>query len=258
MRNPLKLKPLHNPGDSLERQIRDVVFDRMLLYLMLTAYFVAIAVMEWIRWYFNSPPFPKTYTVLALAAAAFATVKIRRDLAYVKRLRLGQQGEIAVGQFLETLRTKGAQVLHDVPGDGFNIDHVVIHESGIYAIETKTISKPDRGETKVIFDGKSIEICGRKPDRNPVVQARAGAKWLRDLVHRSTGKQFPVRPVVIFPDWYVERTAEAKGGDVWVLNQNGLPSFIARERPQITDADVQMITMHLSMYVRGVAADAAR
>lgn len=161
---------------------------------------------------------------------------------------------MAVGQYLEALRLHGAEILHDVPAERSNIDHVVIHQTGIYAIETKTISKPDRGEAKVIFNGDSVEVLGRKLDRDPVTQARAGAKWLMELVRRSTGKQFPVRPVVIFPDWFVERTSEAKGSDVWVLNQKGLPSFMAHERPQIAASDVQMITMHLAMYIRSVAA----
>ena len=35
-----------------------------------------------------------------------------------------------VGQFLERLRASGGQVLHDIPVDGFNLDHVGISLTG--------------------------------------------------------------------------------------------------------------------------------
>jgi hypothetical protein len=41
-------------------------------------------------------------------------------------LMQGREGEKAVGQYLERLRARGYQVLHDIPGENFNIDHVLI------------------------------------------------------------------------------------------------------------------------------------
>ena len=40
-----------------------------------------------------------------------------------------RHGERAVGQYLERLRESGPRVFHDVPGVGFNLDHVVIVSS---------------------------------------------------------------------------------------------------------------------------------
>jgi hypothetical protein len=254
MRSPIKRRPLRNPGDSLTEYIQDVLFDRVFLYLILALFAVSLAFMEWIRWYFNSPTSPKLLSVLAVMVVLIATYKIRRELRYVSQLKLGRDGEMAVGQFLESLRGRGAQVLHDLPGEGFNVDHVVIHPSGIYAIETKTFSKPDRGEAKILFDGESVEILGKRPERNPVVQARAIAKWLQGLVRSSTGKNFEVRPVVVFPGWFIQPTAEAKHSNVWVLNPKALPSFIENSKPQISESDVHLIKTHLSMYARSALA----
>jgi hypothetical protein len=81
----------------------------------------------------------------------------------------------------------GYQVFHDLVGDGFNVDHVIIGPGGVYVIETKTISKPAKGESSVKYDGATITVDGNVPDRNPVAQAKAGANWIREIIKSSTG-----------------------------------------------------------------------
>ncbi len=254
MKSPIKSKPLRNPGDSTNDKIYDVLLDEVLKYFIIALLLFLIAMMEWWHWYFNSPPSPILSTIFALGAIAFSIYKFYKGLAKVKNLKLGRDGEKAVGQYLERLRSNGALLLHDFPGDGFNIDHVVVHASGIYAIETKTFSKPDKGEPRIVFDGESVTIFGKKPDRNPVTQARASSNWLREKLAESTGKKYVVRPVVLFPGWYIEPTAEARNTDVWVLNPKALPSFIENSRHQIDEADVHLISSHLSRYARSVLA----
>jgi hypothetical protein len=179
-----------------------------------------------------------------------AVCKIRRGLKKLKNLTLGRDGERAGGQFLEGLRSSGAEVFHDVPGKNFNIDHVIVHPSGVYVIETKTWSKPERGEPKLIFNGESISRLGLEPDRNPVTQAKAAGRWLAELVQESTGKKVPVRSVVVFPGWFIEPTAEAKHSEVWALNPKALPSFISHSSVQLKPEDVKLFAYHISRYVR--------
>jgi hypothetical protein len=104
----------------------------------------------------------------------------------VQSLRQGRDGERAVGQFLERLRQDGGQVFHDIPGTGFNLDHVVISTHGIYAIETKTWSKP-WPNAQVVVDGKTLTVAGQVPARSPIVQAASAANWLEKLLRESTG-----------------------------------------------------------------------
>lgn len=252
MKSPIKRRPLRNPGDSLDDEIQETMWTQFGAYYLVAACLVLVAAMEWLRWFTKSGPNPILFSVMALFAVALAVYKIRAAANRVKHLKLGREGEIAVGQFLERLRTRGAQVIHDVPGENFNIDHVVVHTSGVYAIETKTYSKPDRGEAKILFDGQSVRIPGRELERIPVRQARAQAKWLKELVIETLGKRVPVRPVVVFPGWFVVPTAEAKSSDVWVLNPKQLPPFIEHSHTQLPEADVHLVTSHLTRYVRDV------
>jgi hypothetical protein len=50
-----------------------------------------------------------------------------------------------VGQYLETLRARGYRVLHDLIGDGFNVDHALIGPDSIFTVETKTYHKARQG-----------------------------------------------------------------------------------------------------------------
>ena len=83
-----------------------------------------------------------------------------------------------VAEELEKLRADGAEVIHDVPAPGFNIDHVVLSRRGFYAIETKTWSKPHTGDARIHLTQTGIVANGRRPSRDPIAQAQAAAKWL--------------------------------------------------------------------------------
>jgi len=250
-KSPLKSKPLRNPGESSDRQLQALVYDKVLPYVAFAAILAVVAVLEWWRWYSKTPPSPLLFTAIAGLALAIAFWKILKALRMGKGIRLGRDGEKAVGQFLEKLRESGAQVFHDIPGDGFNLDHVVIHVSGLYVVETKTNSIPERGERKIFFNGKHISKNGMMPDRNPITQVRAACKWLSDLVQESTGRTFPVRGVVVYPGWYIEATAEAKNSDIWVLNPKALPAFISQSKAQLPPEEVKLCSFHLSRYIRG-------
>jgi hypothetical protein len=239
--SPLKDAPLRNPGQSLDAKIDDLRLD-MLQPILVATMFVALSAMEWFRWYRNDPPHPILFSCLAAGGIAYAVIRTRQYVVRLRSLKLGRDGEKAVGQYLERLRESGARVLHDVVGKDFNVDHVVISPKGIYVIETKTWSKPVRGEANITYDGHHLLGNGQKHERDPINQAMAQAHWLRDLLKESTGKAFPVRPVIVFPGWYVDSAATdaVKAEGVWLLNPKMLPDFIRAERGTIAAEDVTL------------------
>lgn len=123
---------------------------------------------------------------MILAAHCRITGVSRPEHLIASHCKARRDCERAVGQFLEGLREGGARIFHDVPAEGFNLDHVVISKHGIYVVETKTISKPS-ADDRVIYDGEQVTVAGFKPDRDPVMQAAAEATWLRRLPQQSTG-----------------------------------------------------------------------
>lgn len=248
-RSPLKDRPLRNPGQSLDNAIERQFDEEAMPYFLVSLGTVVLAALEWWRSTHPSPPTPWTYTIfsaMVVGYSAFRTVKIVRK---VRSMKLGRDGEKVVGQFLDELRAKGATVFHDIPANGFNVDHVVISPKGIYVIETKTYSKPNGREATVRYDGVKLTVDGKAPSRDPVKQVQAIAAWVRAFLAESTGKTFSIKPVVVFPGWYVE-PVHAAHGNVWVLNHKALPSFIQNDKGDLPPEDVKLVSYHLSRYIR--------
>ncbi len=184
----------------------------------------------------------------------FRVVRARNQM---RRLRLAKDGERAVGQLLDTLRADGYQVFHDVLGKDFNLDHVLIGPGGIFTVETKTWSKPAKGSPEVLFDGEAIRVGGLEPDRDPLIQARAQAGWLRSLLSESTGRDFAVLPVVVFPGWFVKTTARPRQ-PLWVLEPKALVKYIKNREPELTAEEIAQAGFHLSRFIRAEETRRAR
>jgi hypothetical protein len=249
-RSPIKEKPLRYPGQSLDQEILRLQDEMLYKYGMYAAFFFAIAIMEWYRYATNVLPNPWVFTIVAIVVVAFTTYKILQIKQRIKLLELGRDGERAVGEYLEKLRVKGYAVFHDIVGEGFNIDHVVFAPSGIYAIETKTRSKPTKGYAKVVYDGKKILVDGFELERDLLIQPKSQAKWLRDILQESTGKLFPIQPVILFPGWFVDSTCPPSTTSVWVSNPKLLPSLIENSKQRVSETDLHMASFHLPRYVR--------
>lgn len=249
VRSPLKGKPLRLPGQSVEERRRKLLEDRIETPMLLAAVLVPVAGIEWYRSFTELPYLPKHFTAAAVLALLFAAWRFFRLRPKLKALRQAADGEKAVGQFLEDLRAHGYKVFHDIVGDGFNLDHVVIGRAGVFAVETKTWSKPHRGDATIRFDGARLTVGDWKPDERVVIQARAQAGWLRELLHASTGRVFVVRSVVLFPGWFVEQVG-ASTRELWVLNPKALPSFLEREEGVLSEPNVRLAAYHLSRFIR--------
>lgn len=248
-RSPLKDRPLRLPGQSIQEERDNFLEDSIGPPVMLAAFLVATAALEWWRFYTDAKPSPVLFTAAALVIIAYAAFRVRRALPKLRNLRQALDGERAVGQYLERLREDGFQVFHDVVGDGFNVDHVLIGPPGVFTIETKTWSKPRTGSSEITFDGETLRAGTQEPDRNPVVQAKAQARWLRALLTESTGKQFDVWPAIVFPGWFVSNSPGAFK-EVWVLEPKALPAFLSKEPARLSREEIKMASFHLSRLIR--------
>ncbi len=256
-KSPLKDKPLRNPGQSLDKEILDLKLKGLLDYFLYSSFAILWAIVEWIHWLEKSPPNPGLAASIASLIVFYSAFRIFLIKKKIKSLGLGLDGEKAVGQYLENLREQGAKVFHDIPGINFNLDHVVICNSGIYVIETKTYSKPDKGEVKILFNGETLKFNGKNESNKSIIQVRAASNWLKALIEESTGHKLLIKPIIVFPGWFIETTYEAKASDIWVLNPKSLPTFIANSKEQLSNEQVKLVSFHLSRYVRSVESQNA-
>ena len=142
-RSPLRAPPLRYPGQSVQEEINRIreQFDSELVLLIIA---VTVTAMGLLQWVLRTPPltFFIVTLVIALGAGIYTGPKMLPVIRALKHLRQARDGELAVAECLDLLRDDGCRVLHDVVGDSFNVDHVVIAPQGIYTVETKTFSKP--------------------------------------------------------------------------------------------------------------------
>ena len=94
----------------------DDTFDRYVLpYLLLPIILLLFAAWHWLSflgWLHESPWIS---TVVALAALLYSAWKLASLRKRLKAMKQGQLGEMAVGQYLDSLRAHGYEVIHDVP-----------------------------------------------------------------------------------------------------------------------------------------------
>lgn len=253
--SPIKEKTLRHPGQSLDEKLDKLITDDFVRYYFLGIGFILWAGYEWLRFYLKSPPNPLLPTLLAMLVAPYCAYNILKIYKETRLIKQGREGERAVGQYLESLRADGCVVFHDIIAENFNLDHVVVSKKGIYAIETKTYSKPEKGEAKILFDGEKLLIQGSGSYNQPVIQVNSASTWLKNTLKASTGKTFTVKPVILFPGWFVESTGQGKKSNTWVLNPKALPSYMINQPEIISQVDAQMAVFHLCRYVRAKEAE---
>lgn len=229
----------------------DVGYDGVLAPLFLAAFMLIVAGLEWARYLLNTKPNPWLYTVVGGVVIAYAGIRVHRTRRRLRDLRLGRDGERAVAQYLEWFRTAGFFVFHDVPSGDANIDHVLIGPRGVFTIETKTLSKPARGDCKISVANAQVYVNGYPMSRDPLVQAKGQARWLSNFLSEAQFRAF-VQPVVVFPGWFVE-PFDMKAVGVWVLHPKALDKFIEQGTDRLTKEEVKAMASSLSSYIRSKA-----
>ena len=245
-RSPIGIHLLRSPGHALRDQLDEVGDDVLgdviglciVPPLMLTIYLAQ-------SHFLGTPDSALRGLASAGVALALSGVLIRRLLKASVRadtLRLGLDAELAVGQELDQLMRQGAAVFHDVPGENFNIDHVVVSREGVFAVETKGYSKRNdlKGKTsaRVAFDGTTLRFPGWETI-DPIEQAKRQANWLSKWLSSAIAGNVPTVPVLALPGWFVERVAEGSvevynGKELaWLLKRNGHVQFRREEVGQM-------------------------
>jgi hypothetical protein len=168
------------------------------------------------------------------------------------RMRVGLDAEMAVGQELDQLMREGAVVYHDVPGEAFNIDHVVIATSGVFAVETKGRAKPIRGkgsrDATVEFDGHALRVPTWS-ETKPLAQAQRQAKWLAQWLSSATGAPTPVTSVLAIPGWFIERKARS---EVLIYNGKGPGFLLQRHGAELSEEMIKRISHQIDQRCRTV------
>jgi hypothetical protein len=237
-RMPINAKVLPGGGESLRKELvqaNERIDDALLTLTMVGPLMVcvwAITRLDWSKVRFGTPEV--IYLLACLGASVWSGRVLRRE---VRQRRLYQEGLVAerfTAQELNRLMAFGCAVFHDVPGEIFNIDHVVVGNGVVYAVETKSRRKPEGKEGhKVGYDGTRLTF----PDHvetEPVAQAQRNATWLAGYLRSAMEQSVRVVPVLALPGWYVDANKEGGQAKVRVVAVGGRSAlFMADQRSQV-------------------------
>jgi hypothetical protein len=112
-------------------------------------------------------------------------------------------------------------------------------QRGIFVLETW-----DDPTVVRAVDGERLLLNGHWLKRNPVRQVKALWKWLSDQLVETTGKRFPIRPVVLLPGWFVEVDAKTPP-EVWVLNPKMLRAQMERGAVVLQPEEVALMASRI-------------
>lgn len=251
-KSPFNEKLLRPPGHSLDAARADLTIDA-LVYLggVFTVPFLFYAAHSALALNSN----PTLPLVVGSVFVVFCLFKAITKFSLIIQLHQGVEAEIATGQELNLLMRDGAWVFHDIPYQYGNIDHVVISKGGVFAVETKGYSKPASSSRELkktaaleIKGGVLITPNGRA--KKPVEQALRHASWLHDEIQKRFSLSVPVRGVLAFPGWRVERAFE---NDCWIINpKRGNALRHAVNQTKIEDKDVNLIAGWIEDLARSV------
>jgi len=247
-KSPIKVKPHRYAGQSIDEYIRKLIDNEVYPYLIFIAYLCGLTVYEWVRYFAALPPSPFIMSAVTAFFLIYGTYKFIKVRAKIKKLRQARDGELAVGQYLEGFRSSGGKVFHDVQGESFNIDHVLVSNKGVFALETKTFSKPVRGEAKITLEDSVFSINGKAKNDKIIIQALAQKKWLSQLLTKLVGVEVVARSVILFPGWFV--SGKYKDESIWALNPKALATYVANLDDVLSDQEVKQISNRFSMYLR--------
>jgi hypothetical protein len=239
----------NRPGDNLYHEIENLKYDKFDDIMMLpiaTSIVLIMAIISYFGW------FPQHKIMLVSVALFFwsislvyAAIRLKSWKKKLKAYRTGLEGERYIGAVLEYFRVKGAEVFHDISFENkFNIDHLIISRRGIFVIETKNYSTKDGHvinleKGKLLINGHDHSEIYRKVD--------SYASHLAGLISELTGKEFPIKKVILFPGWFVE--GKCATSDFWVLNEKAFSKFFDNERETYKESDIEGLKTQLRYWI---------
>lgn len=210
--SPLSSGMLRDPGYSLRLRFDSLWMDISAYFMLLPSFALIPLAVTGLNALRGKPTNTWMVSIPCVVAIIYIIKKMISLLLIGRNIRLGMEAEIVCGQELSQLMHQGWRVFHDFPANKgktkFNIDHVLIGPTGVYAVETKGRRKPltksgQKQYEAVYRDGYIQFPHGR--DVKTIEQAKAGAKYLSGWLSKACGFEVKVTPALIFPGWFFKQ-----------------------------------------------------
>jgi len=156
--------------------------------------------------------------VLALVAGAMlALFQLTQTILARRRVKLLRDANIAVGHQLHCIAAGFGRVYHDVETSAGVIDHVIVGQTGAYAVNVFARNPANNGSVELDANELSFGPVG---ERVSLVQTAARTAALEREFRRLLDHRVRVRSVIAVPGWQVNSQSSEEH---LIVNSNNLP-----------------------------------
>ena len=139
-------------------------------------------------------------------AAVFAAWRLGRTALTYRQLRFVRDANVAVGHQLQQIAIGANRVFHDVETSAGIVDHVLVGQTGIYAVNVFA-RRGGRNRDAGLQDNHIVFSNSKK--RIPIVNRTSSAARLEKEMSQVLGQKIRVRSVIAVPGWNIgEQTSE--------------------------------------------------
>ena len=135
-----------------------------------------------------------------LLVVLFVLYRLGRTFLARRQVRFLRDANIAIGHQLQQVSNGIAQVFHDVKTSAGMVDHVVIGQTGMYAIHV--VAKRAGSDNQVRLEENSLHFSNSN-EAQSVVDIAARTSRLEKEFHRLLGHPVRVRSVIAIPGWEI-------------------------------------------------------
>lgn len=258
LRSPFTQKAERIPGQRLLKRLDELNEEISIQAGALFSVPIAIYAASLSHLYFGNRTFDPieglSTAAVAVGFLGYALFKLSRFRQERRKIRLGYEGRMIVGQALDRLMQPSGRVFHDYPAGDFDIDHIVVGAKGVFTIETRTCANRRPGnfrqDATVAYDSRALHFSNGT-DIEMIEQAQRQAEWLSRRLSRAVDEEIAVRAIIALPGWLVRRTA-AEG--MPVVNPRQFDSLFEHIPPRPLSAEtITRIIHHLDLKNRETA-----
>lgn len=131
-------------------------------------------------------------------ASGYAAFLLGRTVLARHQVKFVRDANVAIGHQLQRLSGGATRVFHDVATTAGVIDHVIIGQNGLYAVNVVARRSRKRGSARL--EGHSIDFSNSKNDAS-IVEMNAKTKRLEKEFRKLLGHKVRVRSVIALPGW---------------------------------------------------------
>lgn len=193
--------------DELERlsSSQAIYLSGALVFLVL---FIAAYVLQAQVLFAGYPAWQLWLQIAFLAlATGFAAWRLGNTILRRRNVKLLRDANVAVGHQLQKISAGANRVFHDVVTSAGVVDHVLVGQRGIYAVNV--VARRGRKQGTVALEGHSVSFSGSDESMS-VVEISASTARLEKEICRLLGHKIRVRSVIAVPGWDIGEQASER------------------------------------------------